>query len=59
MTEKPQVKHVKFGLCAILLINFGHSSVIVAVARNLAVLQIMYFFGSSVISVKKNLSTEI
>ena len=44
MTKKSTAKYVKFWFCATLLINFGRSSVIVSVARNLAVLQIMHFF---------------
>ena len=61
MTGKPTAKYVKFWFRITLLINFGRSRVIVSVARNLAVLQhaLCNFFGFSVISVKKNVSTEI
>ena len=59
MTENPTAGYVKFWFHATLLINFGHANVIVSVARNLAVLQIMHFFRSSVISVKKYISKEI
>ena len=51
MTENPTAKYEKFWFRASLLINFGLTSVIFSVARNLAVLH--------VISVKKNVSTEI
>ena len=44
MTENPMAKYVKFWFHATLLINFGCSSVIVSVACNLAVLQIMHSF---------------
>lgn len=59
MRENPMAGYVKFGFHATLLINFGRASVIVLVARNLAVLQIMHFFRSSVISVKRYISKEI
>ena len=49
MTENPTVKYVKFWFRATPLINFGHSSVIVSVASNLAVLQIMHFFSDLVL----------
>ena len=55
MTENPTAKDVKFWLRAILLINSAGASVIVLVARNLAVLQITAvcnFLGFSVIAVK-------
>ena len=55
ITENPTAKYVKFWFRATLLINFGRSSVIVLVARNLAMLEIMQLF----ISVKKKVSTEI
>ena len=35
MTENPTVGYVKFWFHSTLLINFGHASVIVSVARNL------------------------
>ena len=61
MTENPTAKYEKFLFHASLLINFGCTSVVVSIAPiNLAVLQIMQvFFGFSVISVKKDVSTEI
>ena len=59
MTENPTAKYVKFWFRATLLINFGRSSVIVSVVRNLAVLQIMHLFRIRVILVKKKVSTEI
>ena len=43
MTENRTAKYVKFWFRATPLINFRRSSVIVSVARNLAVLQMMYF----------------
>ena len=49
MTENPTAGYAKFWFHATLLINFGRASVIVSVARNLAVSQIMHFFRSSVI----------
>ena len=58
-TEHPMAKDVKFWFCADLLINFEHSSVIVSVVCNLAVLQILQLFRIRVISVVKKLSTEI
>ena len=44
MTENPTAKYEKFWFRASLLINFGRASVVVSVAPNLAVLQIMQVF---------------
>ena len=59
MTKNQRAKYVKFWFRSTLLINCGRASVMVSVAPNLAVLQIMQVFGFSAISVKKNVSTEI
>ena len=59
MTENPVVKYVKFRFVVTLLINFRHTGIIASVAPNLAVLQIVEVFWISVISDKRNVSTEI
>ena len=61
MTENPTAKYANFWCRVTQLINFRRSSVIVSVARIKlgCVANYAFFFGSSVISVEKNVSKEI